>query len=473
MTRPPPVIAELVAGLTSGRLSARELLDQSLDRIGRYNDGLRLVTTIDERAPRWAREADDAAARGESLGPMHGIPVTVKDSFATEGLRTTAGLPELAGHTPAHDADVVQALRRAGAVVFGKTNLAAGCADVQADNPLFGAAANPWDPAYTTGGSSGGSAGAVAAGFSVADVGSDIAGSIRIPAAACGVFGHRPSFGIVPMRGHIPPLQPIEPDLAVAGPLAANVADLETLLDVLVGPGRHDRPAWRVELPAARTIRRVAIWDDDPYCHVDAEIRGALATAATALAGAGVQVEPRRPTGIRLDESDSVARRLLASVALKNHRPADLAAIAAGTRPPGDGLGDEFAAQSYAEWMTADARRERLRARWHSFFTDFDAILLPVGPALVGRHDDRPFAERRIVVDGVERPYWDQLPWTSLTGLARLPTTVVPVQRDSRGLPIGIAVAGPYLEDRTTLQVARLLSEAFGPLGRPDLDLAR
>lgn len=451
------------------KVSSREVLAAFRARVDRYNGPLRLVVTLDERAERWAHEADEAVLRGDPLGPLHGVPVTVKDSFATEGLRSTSGREELSGNFPRQDAEAVAGLRRAGAVVFGKTNLAAGCADVQSANVLFGAAANPWNPAYTTGGSSGGSAGAVAAGFSAADLGSDIAGSIRIPAAACGVFGHRPSFGVVPMRGHMPPYQPVEPDLAVAGPLASCPDDLETMLDATVGPGPVDRVAWRVELPPARSSVRVAVWADDPYCPVDGEVRDAVEHAAAVLADGGVAVEVARPSGIRLDDSDDVARRLLASVALGDYTAGDIEQINAGLRRPGAGLGADFVAQSYRDWMEAHARRERLRARWRRFFTHFDALLLPVSPALVGRHDARPFDKRSVVIDGNPRSYWDQMVWVNMTGLAGLPTTVVPVRRDSRGLPVGVAVVGPYLEDRTPLAVARRLSVLLGPFGRPEL----
>ncbi|GIE32330.1 amidase [Actinoplanes italicus] len=460
-------VREIADAVATRRISATEILAEALTRIDRCNKELCLVVTIDERARRWAREADDAVLRGESLGPLHGVPLTVKDSFSTQGLRTTAGSRALAANIPGRDADAVAALRAAGGIVFAKTNLAENCGDLQSANPLFGAAANPWDPRYTTGGSSGGSAGAVAARFCAADLGSDIAGSIRIPAAACGVYGHRPSYGIVPIRGHHPPYQPIEPDLAVAGPLASTPGDLSVLLDLLVGPSQADRPAWRVELPPARTVRRAAIWPDDPYCPVDAEIRAALEDVAGVLEADGVPVEQTRPSGIRLDESDQVGRRLLASVALQDYSAADIAAINSAERVPGDGLGAQYVAQSYRDWMQAHARRERLRARWQSFFTHFDALLLPVVPSLVGPHDTRPFAERTLTVDGAPRPYWDQMVWANLTGLAGLPTTVVPVCRDSRGLPIGIAVVGPYLEDRTPLSLAQRLYELLEPLGPP------
>jgi amidase len=201
---------------------------------------------------------------------------------------------------------------------------------------------------------------------------------------------------------------------------------------------------------------------------VDEEIRAAVEHVAATLDAHGVRVEQTRPAGVRLDDSDEVAQRLLASAALQDYTAAGIAAVGAGERPPGDGLGERFVGQSYHAWMQAHARRERLRVKWAQFFTEFDALVLPVTPALVGPHDARPFGERRITVNGRPRPYWDQIVWASLTGPVRLPTTVVPVRRDSHGLPIGVAVVGPYLEDRTPLALARLLHELLGSFGSPD-----
>jgi amidase len=459
---------QVALAIRERRLSAREYLDALLARIERHNAGLRLVVTLDDRARSWARSADDATVHGRDSGPLHGVAMTVKDSLATEGLRTTAGSADLAWYVPRRDAEAVGALRRAGAIIFGKTNLAEHSADVQSRNGVFGQACNPWQPEYTTGGSSGGSAGAVAAGFSPLELGSDLAGSIRIPAADCGVLGHKPSFGIVPMTGHIPPYHPADPDLAVVGPIGRCTRDLELALDTVAAPSPWDSPAWRVRLPPARPVRRVAAWFDDPHCSVDDEVRNALHAAAGLLAGAGVVVHELAPPGIGLAASDLVARRLLATAALARQAPTH-APARAGSQAAGAGLGEEFVGQSYADWAQAHTQRTRLRVRWARFFTDYDAILLPVAPNRTIQHDHRPMAERRVIVNGTERPYWDQIAWACLTGVCYLPSTVLPVRLDSRGLPIGIAVAGPYLGDRTTLAAARVLTELLPPLGYPQL----
>lgn len=466
--------SKVAAEIAAKRLSAREFLDGQRDRIAELDPALGLVVTMDERADAAALAADEAVARGAPLGPLHGVAITVKDSLSTEGLRTTCGSPDFLDNVPGEDAQAVAALRQAGAIIFGKTNLPEYAADVQTDGPLFGPARNPWHSGYTTGGSSGGSAGAVAAGFSPVELGSDVAGSIRIPAAHCGVFGHKPSYGIVSMHGHVPfPRKYTAPDMSVIGPLSRSVPDLALLLDIIAGPGPLDRSAWRLELPGPRPLRRVAAWFDDPYCPVDHELRAALTDAAAALAGDGVQVDIGSPTQLGLDldfrQSDGVFRRMLAAAASGGYPPDLIEDIATGRRPAGAELGAEFVAQRHRDWLAASERRAHLRQRWAEFFCRYDGILLPVAPNRVCRHDPRPFAERSIVVNGERRPYWDQIVWAGLTGVSYLPSTVVPIGLDHRGLPMGLAVAGPFLEDRTTLSLAGRLARLLPALPPPPL----
>lgn len=463
--------ARVARAIARRELSAREYLRTLLARIERHNAALGLVVTLDERAFEAATVADEAVVHGAELPPLHGVAMTVKDALATGGLRTTGGETELATYVPREDAVAVAGARRAGAIVFGKTNLPAGSGDLQAYNDLFGVARNPWHPGFTTGGSSGGAAGAVAAGFTPLELGSDVAGSLRVPAAHCGVFAHKPSFGAVSMFGHVPPApyKPTVPDISVIGPFARDVDDLEILLDVICGPHPWDRQAWQLSLPPARPVRRVAAWFDDPYCPVDEEVRASLEYAANLLAASGVELRPAAPPGIKLETSDQIFRRLLAAVAVNDVTAEQAERIAAGQAPAPAQLGGEFVAQRYRDWMEADERRTRLRMRWQAFFSRYDAILLPVVANLATAHDHRPFAERTVAVNGRQRPYWEQTVWAGLTGMAYLPSTVVPVRRDSRGLPIGIAIAGPYLGDRTTLAAARLLADVLPRLGHPTL----
>jgi amidase len=460
---------DVAAAIAARRLSAREYLTAQWQRVERENPAINAVVTLDETAFERADEADRAVRRGDPLGPLHGVAMTVKDSLATAGIRTTGGLAMLGNYVPREDAAAVAGLRRAGAIVFGKTNLPEASGDLQAYNEVFGVSRNPWHPEHSTSGSSGGGAAAVSAGLSPIELGSDVAGSIRLPAAACGVAGHKPSFGIVPMIGHVPPapFRPRELDLNVIGPIAREVADLRTALLAMVGPHPLDQPGWRLQLPEPPPIRRVATWFDDPYCPVDDEVTAALRNAAEALAATGVVVEPARPGGLRLKDSDQVFRRLLATVALPGLSAQDIEELAAGRTAPGSVLGGEFVAQRYRDWAEAADRRLRMRERWRHFFTRYDAILLPVAPNLVIRHDHRPFAERDITVNGQVRPYWDQTVWAGLTGVSHLPSTTVPVGRDSRGLPIGVAVATDYLQDLTALEVAGRLSGVLPSIGHP------
>src|SRR5712691_1458482 len=307
---------ELAAAIRRKEISSTELLECYLSRIEALNPGLGAVVTLDaERARREAVEADRRLAQGEPAGALHGLPVTVKDCLETAGLRTTCGAAELAGYVPDHDAEAVGRLRRAGAIIAGKTNLPVWASDCQSYNELFGTTNNPWDASRTPGGSSGGAAAAVAAGLCALELGSDLGGSLRIPAAWCGVYTLKPSFGIVPVHGHIPPPPGVlaEVDIGVVGPLARSAADLDLLLAVLAGPDRQEAAAWRLELPAASARDagqwRVAVWPDEPGWPLDRTVAERLRAAADSLAAAGLSVTEARP--VDLGESLDVAQRLI------------------------------------------------------------------------------------------------------------------------------------------------------------------
>ncbi|MPY96124.1 MAG: amidase, partial [Acidimicrobiia bacterium] len=285
------------AAIRAGELGSEELLDHYLDRIDRLNPEVNAVVTVDpDGARRAARAADEATAQGRHPGPLHGLPITVKDALATAGMRSTGGAIELADHVPAQDASAVAAVRAAGAVVFGKTNLPRWSGDLQSFNEIFGTTNNPWDLERVPGGSSGGAAAAVASGLTSFEIGTDIGGSIRLPAAFCGVFGHKPSYGIVPTYGYLDHVAGglTQPDVNVHGPLARSAEDLELLLGVLAGPGPADALAWRLELPPPRHEQlrdyRVAAWLDDPAAHVDGAVAAVLEGAAAALERAGAPV---------------------------------------------------------------------------------------------------------------------------------------------------------------------------------------
>ena len=434
----------LAEAIRRRELSSRELLDHYLSRVERLNPPLNAVVTLDPDGARRAADAADAAvARGEVLGPLHGVPMTIKDTYETAGMRTTCGVAAW-DHVPERDAEAVQRLRDAGAVIFGKTNTPSFAADWQTYNPIFGTTNNPWDTTRTTGGSSGGAAAALAAGLTALELGSDIAGSIRLPSNWCGVCGHKTSWGIVPHRGHLPPPPGAlaASDLGVMGPMARDVADLELALDILAGPARAPAVGWRLELPPARasTLRelRLATWLDDPAYPVESEIATVLASAVAALAGAGARLVDTPPP-VTLPEVVGLHQELLYPL-----------------MQPSSTL-------RHRDWLSANERRELLRARMSDYFRDVDALLMPIAvvPAIPHDHSD-PFIDRRIRTTDGSRSYLDLFGWVGLPTVAYLPATAVPIGRTAGGLPVGVQIVGPYLEDRTTLAVARCIEELLG-----------
>ncbi len=466
---------ELAAAIRRRELSSRELLDHYLARVERLNPPLNAVVTLDVAGARRAADAaDEALARGTSTGPLHGVPMTVKDTYETAGMRTTCGFAPWSDHHPEQDAETVRRLRDAGAVIFGKTNTPTLASDWQTHNPIFGVSNNPWDVTRTTGGSSGGAAAAVATGMTALELGSDIGGSIRVPSSWCGVCGHKPTFGIVPQHGHLPPPPGTlaDTDLGVMGPIARSVEDLELALDVLAGPHGHDAGGWRLELPAARatTLRqlRMAAWFDDATYPVDLEVRRVLEQAVGSLRAAGAHIADRRPA---VDLSDVVHtyQQLLYPILLGTMAQESFdgfVALAAQLPPEDDSplaRSVRFATLRHRDWLFAHERREHLRAMMADFFRGFDVLLMPVTvvPAILHDHSE-PFTDRVIRSNGRERPYTDLFGWIALTTLTYLPATVVPVGRTREGLPVGIQIVGPYLEDRTALAAGRRFTEVLG-----------
>jgi amidase len=468
---------ELARMLAAGEVSSVELLDHFLDRVDRLDGPLNSVVALDaERARTRAAEADGAHARGESWGKLHGLPMTVKDAFETEGVVTTSGAPELAGHIPERDADAVARLKDAGAVIFGKTNLPLYAGDLQTYNEVYGRTNNPYAPDRGPGGSSGGSAAALAAGLTGFELGSDIGGSIRNPSHFCGVFGLKPTWGIVPERGHIPgpPGTLSEADVNVVGPMGRSAGDLALGLEVLAGPGSHDAVGWRLELPPPRNGGalaglRVAIWFEDPYVPVDRNVRVAIEGAAAALAEAGATVTAAKPPA-GLEELVDLWERLvlpLLFARLDKDAFASFAAAADGT-PATEG-DDETVRRLRAitarhrEWLATNEQRQRLRDRFAAFFAGHDVLLAPVMPTAAFPHDtERDIVARTIEVDGVERPYLDGLGWNGAIGGLLLPVAVPPAGRTPDGLPVGVQVIAPHLHDRTAIAVAGHLEQLLG-----------
>jgi amidase len=474
-----PAVA-LAKAIRAGELGSRELLDHYAARVERLNPRVNAIVTLDlERARKRADAADAARARGELWGPLHGLPMTIKDSFETAGLRTTCGVPELAEHVPARDATAVARILAAGAVVFGKTNSPTWAMDVQTYNPIFGTTNNPWDTKRSPGGSSGGAAAAIAAGLTGLELGSDIGGSIRNPAHYCGVYGHKSSYGIVPAFGHLPPPPGTlaDTDIGVFGPLGRSADDLALLLEVVAGPNDQEAVGWRLALPPARrgALRdyRVAAWLDDPACSVDDAVRGRLEATVEALTKAGVRVDTRaRPVDFAEAYRDYL--QLLLPVTMAGAPDSTIAALAeqaSQLAPDDDGLQARlarFSTQRHRDWLRADERRQRYRAQWAALFRDFDVVLCPASPVAAITHDHQgDVFSRTIQVNGKTRLYADQVAWAGVIGMVFLPATVAPVGRTAAGLPVGVQIVGPYLEDRTPLDFARRLGEVIGGFEPP------
>ncbi len=457
------------------RISSVEALEFFLARVDSLDTSINSVVTLDpERARAEAALADAERAAGKSRGALHGVPMTIKDSYQTEGMRTTSGAPELRNYVPEEDAWPVARLREAGAIIYGKTNLPIYAGDLQSYNEIFGTTNNPFGRERTPGGSSGGSAAALACGFTPLELGSDIGGSIRLPSHMSGVVGHKPSYGIVPAHGQIPgpPGTLTLADLAVAGPMARDVSDLEVALDIMSGPNRWESPAWKLTLPPARKKQigdyRIAAWLDDAHCPVQDDVRTLLENAASELTKAGAIVDPAARPTFSLEKISHTFMALLQS-ALAGGVSRDK--IEEFARSTGSSSTDEtrrLFAMRHREWLSFNERRMQMRKRWEEFFATWDAILLPVMPCPAIKHDQsEPQAARTVEVGGEMVPYWDLIAWMAPAGACFLPSTVVPVGQVDNGLPVGVQVVGAYLNDKTTLHIADRLSELMGGCPRP------
>ena len=468
LLRPASELAKLVA---DGVLGSRELLALTRAQVEQLNPSLNAVVTVDwERAEQEALAADESVARGLPLGPLHGLPMTVKDTLETAGLRTTCGFPGYADHVPTQDAVAVQRLRRAGAVVYGKTNVPTMAADAQTTNPVFGTTSNPWDRSRTPGGSSGGAAVAVATGMSSLEVGSDMGGSIRIPAHFCGIYGLKPSYGLIPLRGHLPPPPGTlsEMDVAVLGPLGRSSADLALGLSVMAGPDDAAATAWRLAMPAPRASRlrdyRIGIITNDDVCPVDRATESALEELGSALRSRRARVIDVSQTVPSLAEGLKSFRRLVQHLAGLFMLDTDFEAMRAVATK------SEWQANvtmSARDLVAAREARAVYAAAWAGLFGEVDVVLTPAMPTPAFPHDHQPDVDQRhILVDGVPRPYGEQYAWLQAPGAAYLPSVVAPLTQ-SGGLPIGVQVIGPHLEDRTAIDVAGRLDELTGGFRAP------
>jgi amidase len=464
---------KLAARIRGKELSSRELTEYFVARIEKHDVAVNAVVVRDfDRALEAAAAADAAAARGETLGPLHGVPMTIKEAYDLAGTPTTWGVPAFAKNVAESDAAVVAALKRAGAHFLGKTNVPRELFDFQSYNDVYGTTSNPWNLERTPGGSSGGSAAALAAGLTALESGSDIGGSIRNPAHFCGVYGHKPTFGVVPDTGHALPGMVASPDIAVVGPMARSAEDLALVMDVVAGPDRFDALGWRLELPrpAQRSLSdfRVALWPTDLVAPVATEVADRVQLVGDRLAGLGARVsDAARPA---IDPGSSTATYLhmlngVVSAGFPDDVYARLQEQAAALDPNDRSLAAIYArtaVQSHRDWVRQANQRARLRLAWRDFFRDFDVLVCPIMPTAAFAHDHSQMEARRIRVDGSERPYFQQLFWAGLVTVAYLPSTVFPTGPSREGLPIGLQAVGAEFADYTCIEFARLVAEQIG-----------
>lgn len=474
--------SEQLSALRARRISATELLERSFERIDRVDPALNSIIVQDRDHARHAAAQADAALAGGEQRPLLGLPMTVKECFDIAGLPTTWGLPGTRQIPVRRDSVVVRRLRDAGAVVLGKTNVPPNLADWQSSNPVYGTTNNPWDPQRSPGGSSGGAAAALAAGLVALEIGTDIGGSLRVPAHCCGVYAHKSTWGLVPMRGCAPPGTPSlavsnPVDLAVAGPMARSAADLELALDVVAGPDDDQARGYSLKLPSPRHQRlkdfRVLTLREHPLLPTGAEVGDAIQAWIDRVANAGCEVADESPLMPDLMQVAQTYTRLLLAFFGANfpqpeydgirHAAAAIAADNSSTQA----LELRALASSHRDWIAADRARSGIRDAWLRLFERWDVVVCPVMPLTALAHDNTPMQQRTVRIGEAQLPYTLMGTWAGLATLAGLPATAMPIGFGASGLPVGVQAIGAQFEDRTTIAFARLAEEAFGGFVAP------
>jgi amidase len=458
------------------QISSLELTQRAFARIDRYNPQLNaFVYQLREDALAQAKKADEAQAGGKSLGVFHGVPFNVKESFGVAGYPDTWGIPFFKDSKTSADSEVVARMRNAGAILLGATNVPIGLGDWQSYNAIYGTTNNPWDLKRTPGGSSGGTAAALAAGLGYISVGSDIGGSIRVPSHFCGLFGHKPTLNLVSASGQLPggvrDNSGFDTLLAVVGPIARSAADLRAALKILGGPANYDAKAWKWELPAPRATSlkkfRVGYVIDDLIAPPTPEMKALLEKTIAALDRAGAQLKPGWPAGLNIQALlDCYQFHLFAflfSVATPEQQESQRKANAAlPNAEPLPGM------VPFAAWQRQNLNRLAFRAQWQNYFNDVDVFLSPVAftPAFPHDHSD-PQVQRTIATSAGPRHYMDMLNWIAHATLTGCPATAAPIGLTPDGLPVGIQIMGPFWEDDTPIQFAELLSQELGGFRPP------
>ena len=466
---------EILEKIKQGEVSSLEVLESFLAQVEKVNPKINAIVALDiERAKEKAKEADNKISLKSKLGPLHGLPMTIKDAFEVEGIVSTGGNPAWKDNIPKRNAEAVQRLVDAGAIIFGKTNVPFLSSDLQSFNKIYGTTNNPWDLERTPGGSSGGSAAALAAGMTPLELGSDIGGSIRVPAHFCGLYGHKPSYNIISEVGHMPPPPGsilTGNGLSVAGPLARSPEDLEIALDVLVAAQEQDSQAWKVKLPKARTKKikelKIAVWPDEPYAEADNEITNLIKDTAKDLKHAGAKVETV-DLPISFEEIDKIYSLLLNPLMLAGSPKETFETLAKLNESLDPNDVSELAKVArgsvlkHADWVLVNAIRQNMRQKWREFFNKFDVILCPTCITPAFKHNHNPVHERKLTINGKDDEYLRATLWAGPAVSAGLPSTNVPIGMSSNNLPISMQITGPYLEDKTCLEVAKVVRNLRG-----------
>ena len=463
---------ELVANMRQGELSSVEVTEFYIDRIKQHNDSINAVIAQRfEEALVQAHHADERARIGEPIGALHGLPMTIKDAYEVTGLTCEVGHLPYQGRVSTRDAVVVKRLRAAGAIILGKTNTPLQCADLQTYNAIHGTTNNPYNLAHTPGGSSGGAAAALAAGMTPLEFGSDIGGSIRTPAHFCGVFGHKPTFGVIPQRGHVPPAHGAltASALSVMGPLARCVDDLALAFDVTAGLDDQSGAGLKLSLPPASVSNvrslRVGVWLRDDYCPIDNETCLGIEAVSRSLEALGATVHEAKPNFDLAWHHETYLMHLSAIIGAGfSAQQVGMMQQVVDAAHRDDKSPNVLQARGtllrHRDWLIWNEIREHLSQQWRTFFNDYDVLICPVTPTTAMLHDqETSYAARTIRVNGEVRPYSDNVVWAGVATLCGLPSTAVPVGRHSNGLPFGLQIVGPEYGDHTTLAVARMLEE--------------
>ena len=463
---------KLAALIRRKKIGSVELLDLYFERVSRLNPKLNAIVVLDEkRAREQARKADCATAKGDWKGPLHGVPMTVKESFDLTDHPTTWGRLDMKGNIAKQDALAVRRLKDAGAVVFGKTNVPALLADWQTFNPVYGTTNNPWDVTRGPGGSSGGAAAALAAGLTGLELGSDIGASIRNPAHYCGVFGHKPTYGLCSISGHnLPPNLSVK-DMLVIGPMSRSADDLAISLKLISQPDEELARGVTMTLPMPKPgvkKLKIAVLTTAATAEVDDSVQTAILAAARAFAKGGAKVSETARPEFDLHEAHRTFVHLLrgaTSSALNDEQFARQRELAAQSKPGDEGYAAWMMhanTMSVREWHGWNEKREQIRRAWAAFFGEYDLLLCPAAATAAFPHNQKGERwERMVVVNGKPQPSTTQMFWAGFPGMAFLPSTVAPAGFTKENLPVGVQIVGPQYGDFATIAAAQFLEREF------------